>query len=100
MPMKSPSHPGRILREEVLRSRGLTVTEAARALGVSRKHLSRLIHEHVPVSVEMAVRLGKAFSADAEFWLRLQAAHDVAQIRKLGRKIKVRRLPPAKELSV
>lgn len=72
-----PSHPGAILREDVLPALELSVAEAARQLGVSRQKLQSILDERSSVTPEMAVRLGKFCSNGAAFWLRLQNAHDL-----------------------
>ena len=71
MPMKNPNHPGDIIRD-CLDELGVNVTDGAKALGVTRSALSRLINRKVGVSAEMAVRLEKALGSIAGFWLRLQ----------------------------
>lgn len=73
-----PAHPGRFVRLVILEPLGLTVTEAARALGVTRVALSRLVNERVALSPEMAIRLDKAFGADLETLMRMQNAWDIA----------------------
>jgi addiction module HigA family antidote len=80
MPMKNPPHPGRIVRQECLEPLGLSVTEGARVLGVTRQALNNLVNEKAGVSPEMAVRLSKAFGSDAGTWLRMQAAYDLARV--------------------
>ena len=95
MPMKNPPHPGLSVRHDCLEPLGLSVTEAARQLGVSRKQLSDLVNGHAGISPEMAIRLDKAFGGGADTWLRLQAGYDLAQAMKRSGKIKVRRLSPA-----
>lgn len=72
-----PPHPGEYLREDVLPALGMTVAQFADHLGVSRQTASRLINEKSSVSMEMAVRLGKAFKNGARFWLALQMQHDL-----------------------
>lgn len=72
-----PSHPGAILREDVLPALALSISEAARQLGVSRRKLQSILDERSPVTPEMAVRLGKFCSNGADFWLRLQNAPDL-----------------------
>ena len=89
MPMHSPSHPGKIVRNGCLEPLGLSVTEGARALGVSRQALSNLVNGHARITPEMALRLAKAFDTDPELWVRLQANHDLAQIRKRADEIRV-----------
>jgi len=95
MPMKDPPHPGLTVRHDCLEPLGLTVTEAARKLGVSRRQLSDLVNGRAGISPEMAIRLGKAFGNGPEIWLRLQASYDLAQAMKHADEIKVERLTPA-----
>ncbi len=92
MPMKNPPHPGRIVRQECLEPLHLSVTEAARALGVSRNALSELVNERRGISPEMAIRLDKAFGGGADAWHRMQAAYDMARAMKNADQIKVRRV--------
>ena len=87
MPMRNPPHPGRIIRQECIEALGLTVTEGAKALGVSRNALSELVNERRGISPEMAIRLDKAFGGGAETWHRMQAAYDMAQAMKNADKI-------------
>ncbi len=94
MAMKNPAHPGRIIKG-VIEDLGLTVTDAARVLNVSRPALSRLINGRAGVSAEMAVRLSKAFGSNPEFWLRLQLQYDLAQVVKRADTIVVNPLPPS-----
>jgi antitoxin HigA-1 len=91
MPMKNPPHPGQSVRADCIEPLGLTVTEAAKALGVPRQALNNLIHGQAAISPEMAIRLDKAFGGGADTWLRLRAAYDLAQAEKKADKIKVRR---------
>ncbi len=78
MSMHDPAHPGEILRELVIEPLGLTVTDAARHLGVSRKTLSKVLHARGAVTPEMALRLEMTFGKpDAAHWLRLQSAYDL-----------------------
>jgi addiction module HigA family antidote len=90
MPMHNPPHPGGIIRRQCLDPLGLSVTEAAAGLGVTRQALSDLLNEKAGVSVEMAIRLSKAFGSSAETWLGLQTAYDLAHARERARSIKVR----------
>jgi addiction module HigA family antidote len=94
MPMKNPPHPGLSVRHDCLEPLGLSVTEAASKLGVSRKQLSDVVNGHSGISPEMAIRLDKAFGGDANTWYRLQAAYDLAQAMKQADRIKVERLSP------
>lgn len=89
--MKSPVHPGEILRADVLAEFGLSVAETASRLGVSRVALSRVLHGHARVSLNLAVRLEEAGVGTARAWLAMQSAHDLANERAAGRP-KVRKL--------
>lgn len=82
MPMKNPPHPGPGIKEDCLDPLDLSVTEAARILGVARHTLSRLLNGRAAISPEMAIRLEKAGWSNAAFWLRLQASYDLAQARQ------------------
>ena len=90
--MHNPPHPGEILRYLCLEPLGLTVTEAAKALGVSRKTLSAIINARAGVSPEMAIRLSLAFGTTAESWLNQQTQYDLWIAGKKLRKPKVQRL--------
>ncbi len=92
MAMKNPPHPGLSVRHDCLEPLGLSVSEAAERLGVSRKQLSDLVNGHAGISAEMAIRLGKAFGGGAETWYRLQAAYDLAQALKRADSIRVKRI--------
>ena len=94
MAMKSPPHPGRSIKENCLEPLGLSVTEAARVLGVARHTLSRVVNGHAGISPEMAIRLEKAGWSNAEFWLRRQTAYDLAQARRAEDRIEVGRIQP------
>lgn len=89
MAMKNPPHLGRSIKENCLDPLGLNVTEAAKVLGMARHTLSRVLNGHVAISPEMAIRLEKVGWSNAEFWLRRQAAYDLAQARR-GAKTKSR----------
>ena len=95
MPMKSPPHPGLSVRHDCLEPLGLSVTDAAKWLGVSRKQLSDVLNGHSGISPEMAIRLDKAFGGGADTWYRLQAAYDLAQAIKKASAIKVERIKRA-----
>jgi addiction module HigA family antidote len=92
MRMKNPPHPGLSVRHDCLDPLGLSVAEGARALGVTRQAMNNLVKGNAGISVEMAIRLEKAFGGGAETWLRMQATYDLAQMAKKARKIKVRRV--------
>jgi addiction module HigA family antidote len=90
MPMHNPPHPGLTVRHDCLEPLGLTVTEGAKVLGVTRQALNNLVNGRAGISPEMAIRLSKAFGASPEVWLRLQMAYDLAQARQ--KKISVKRV--------
>jgi addiction module HigA family antidote len=92
MTMHHPPHPGEILRSLCLQPLGLTVTDAAAALGVSRKTLSALLNGRAGVSPEMAVRLSIAFGTSAESWMNQQTQYDLWRAESRRKKLKVRRL--------
>lgn len=79
MPIKDPLHPGEHVLHDCLEPLGLSVTEAAKVLGVARPTLSRLINGKGSVSLEMAIRLSKAFGGSPRLWLKLQLTYDLAQ---------------------
>src|SRR5579863_1259100 len=98
MPMKNPAHPGRIVKHACLEPLGLSVTEGAKVLGVTRQTLTKIVNGRSGISAEMAIRLSKAFGSSAEIWVRMQAAYDLAQARQDESKIKVRRQQVPREL--
>jgi len=83
--MHNPPHPGEILKEDVLPELGMTVTQAAAALRVTRAALSRVLNRRAAVSADMALRLGQWLGNGAEIWLRMQAAYDLWQASKKPR---------------
>jgi addiction module HigA family antidote len=93
--MQNPPHPGESIRALCLEPLSLSVTGAARHLGVSRKHFSELVNGHTGISPEMAIRLAKAFGGSEEAWLRLQMNYDLARARQHADEIKVTRIPRA-----
>ncbi len=95
MAMKNPPHPGEIIREEIIRALGLTVTRAANILGVRRATLSDVTNGKASVSAEMALRLEKAFGVSMDLLLKMQAGYDAAQARMHGAKIRVKRFKRA-----
>lgn len=82
MPMKNPPHPGLSVRHDCIEAHDLTITDAAEILGVTRQTLNNLVNGKSGISADMAIRLDKAFGGDAETWLRLQMAYDLAQGRQ------------------
>ena len=93
MRMKSPAHPGRLIKNE-LEEMGLSVAEAAQALGITRQQLYNVINGKSAVTPEMAVRLEKGIGSTADTWLRMQTAYDLAQVRLRAGGIKVKKLIP------
>ena len=98
--MKNPPHPGRSIRNACLAPLGLSVTEGARVLGVTRQALNNVVNGKSGISAEMAIRLTKAFGSTADTWLRMQVAYDLAQAMKDESKIKVQRQRIPEELRV
>jgi len=99
MAMMTPAHPGEGLKEDMLVPLGLTVTETAKALGISRKTLSEIINGKSPITPDIAVRLERAFTnPPADMWLRLQAAYDLSRAEKKVKKNDVQRLWKPKAL--
>ena len=93
--MHDPPHPGGIVRRQCLEPLGLSVTRAAAGLGVTRQALSELVNERTGVSVEMAIRLSKAFGSTPETWLGMQTAWDLRQARDRAAHIAVERFAAA-----
>ncbi len=93
MPMKSPAHPGRVIKNE-LEEMGLSVAAAAEGLGITRQQLYNVINGKSAVTPEMAVRLEKGIGSTADTWLRMQIAFDLAAINARRRSIKVKNLTP------
>ncbi len=89
MAIHNPPHPGEIVRYECLEPLDLTVTRAAQGLGVTRQALSDLVNEKAGVSVEMSIRLSKAFGSTPETWLGMQTAYDLWQARERAKEIEV-----------
>jgi addiction module HigA family antidote len=98
MPMKTPVHPGRVVRFDCLEPLGLSVTAGSKVLGVSRQALNNIVNGKSGISPEMAIRLTKAFGGTEETWLRMQLAYDLAAARKNESKIKVRRQHTPQEM--
>jgi addiction module HigA family antidote len=91
MAMKNPVHPGKVIRFDCLEPLGLSVTAAAKVLGVTRQALNNVVNEKSGVSAEMAIRLSKAFGSTPETWVRLQGAYDLASAMRNEKRIRVRR---------
>jgi addiction module HigA family antidote len=87
--MKSPAHPGAFVRSEIIAPLGLSVTDAARALGVTRPALSALLNSRASLSPEMALRIEKAFGVAMDTLMRMQNSYDIAEARKRAGDIKV-----------
>jgi antitoxin HigA-1 len=92
MPMHNPPHPGEIIKSLCLEPLGLSVTEAAKALGVSRKTLSAVLNGRGGISPEMAVRLSIAFGTSAESWLNQQTQYDLWHAEQHRKRLRVVRL--------
>ena len=91
--MHNPPHPGEVIKKLCIEPLGLTITETAKALGISRKTLSELVNGRAGISPEMAVRLSIAFNTTPESWLTQQMQFDLWELR--SRKIKARKIQAA-----
>jgi len=100
MPKRNPCPPGDFIRSEIIQPAGLSVTSAASALHVSRPALSSLLNGRAALSVDMALRIEKAFKVKMDTLMRMQAAYDIAQTRKREKKIHVRRIAPLADARV
>ncbi len=92
MKMHNPPHPGEVLKELCIEPLDLTITDAAKALGVSRKTLSAILNGRAGISPEMAIRLSKAFGTTAESWLNQQMQYDLWQAEQAVGNIEVKPL--------
>jgi len=90
--MHTPPHPGKVVKRTLLESTDMTVTEAAKLLGVGRVTLSKLINCHAGISPEMAVRLSIALGTSSEMWMNMQSMYDLSQAEKKRKKLKTKRL--------
>ena len=97
MPMHDPCHPGEIVKYECLEPLGLTITRAARGLGISRQKLSDLVNGKTGVTADMAIRLSIAFGSSAETWLGMQSAFDLWQARNQSESLEVEQFAVAAE---
>jgi len=94
MAMHTPVHPGDFIKTEIVDAHGLSVTAAAKVLGVSRPTLSNLLNHHADLSGEMALRIEKAFGVSMDTLMRMQAAYDIAQARKHAGRVRIHRYQP------
>jgi antitoxin HigA-1 len=90
MPMKKPPHLGGFIRREIIEPLGLSVTDAAAALGVTRQALSNLLNERTSLTADMALRIEKAFGPKMDHLMRMQLAYDLAEARAREGQIDVR----------
>ena len=93
--MQDPAHPGPIVRHEILKPLGLSVTAAAEVLGVARSTLSNMLNGRAALTPEIAIRIEKAFGPKADHLLRVQLTFDVAEVRRRQDQIAVERYEPA-----
>jgi addiction module HigA family antidote len=92
--MKNPAHPGGFVKTEIIEPLGLSVTEAAEALGITRAALSAFLNERASLSPDMAIRINKAFGVSMETLMRMQNSFDIAQAHERGADIDVARYVP------
>lgn len=95
MPMHNPPHLGGFVRRQIIEPHGLSVSEAAKVLGVTRQALSKLLNERTALSAEMALRLEKAFGVKMDHLMRMQLNYDLAQARKHADRLPVKPYAPA-----
>ena len=95
-PNRCPTHPGALLREDIIPAVNLSVREVAGLLGISRQHLHAIMAEKKPVTPEVAVRLGRLFGDDPGIWVRMQGAYDTWQAQ---RKVDVRHIKPLRKVA-
>jgi addiction module HigA family antidote len=95
-PNRCPTHPGALLREDIMPAVGRSVREIADLLGISRQHLHAIMAEKKPITPEVAVLLGRLFGDDPGIWVRMQAAYDTWQAQ---RKVDVRHIKPLKKVA-
>jgi len=99
MQMKKPAHPGEVLKDMYIIPLGLTVTETAKALGVTRKTLSELVNMRSGISTTMALRLSIAFETTPELWLNMQRNFDLNLAQKKVRLSKVKKLLKSSDIN-
>jgi addiction module HigA family antidote len=95
--LKNPAHPGGFIRREIIEPHGLSITQAAEILEVTRQALSPLLNEHNDLSPEMALRIEKAFGVSMDTLMRMQNSYDIAQARSREGEITVKRFVPKPE---
>ena len=95
MKMHNPPHPGEILRELCIEPLGLSITEVAEALGITRKTLSAILNGRSGISPQMAVRLSLAFGTSSESWLNQQSQYDLWEAEKQRKRLNVKKLSAA-----
>ena len=91
--IKNPAHPGGFVKSEIIEAHELSVTDAAKVLGVTRPALSALLNQRAALPSEMALRIEKAFGVSMDTLMRMQNSYDIAQARRRAGKIKVARFP-------
>ena len=91
MAIRNPVHPGEFIRSQIIAAHNLSVTTAAKVLGVSRPALSNLLNQNADLSGEMALRIEKAFGVSMDTLMRMQASFDIARARRHAGRIHVRR---------
>jgi antitoxin HigA-1 len=92
--MANPPHPGDFIRTEIIDALELSVTDAAKILGVSRPALSTLLNARANLSGEMALRIEKAFGVDMDTLMRMQSSYDIARTRRAEKTVRIRRYQP------
>lgn len=99
MPMLKPPHPGELIRTEIIKALGLSMSKAAEILKVRRATLSDLLNGKTALTADMALRIEKAFGPDMDHLLQMQLTYDVAKTRQRARKIAIKRYVPERRTS-
>jgi antitoxin HigA-1 len=97
--LKNPPHVGGFVRHEIIAANALSITDAAKVLGVTRPALSALLNEHVDLSPEMALRIEKAFGVSMDTLMRMQNSYVIARVRRTETQIKVKAFVPRAEVA-
>ena len=96
MKMHNPAHPGELLKYDIIEASGLSITNTANHLGISRKHLSNICNAHAPITADIAIRLEKAFGKpSAETWLSMQLQYELWHAQQANKSLKIDRIQAA-----
>ena len=88
--IKHNTHPGEILKEDVILANALTITDASSLLGISRPSLSNVLNRKSPITPQLAIRIAKVFGGGADIWIRLQLSFDMREAKQLSKSLKLK----------